>query len=159
MSEAAPQPAAPSIGEPPLTGGVRIASPIPVQVVEGNRVLGSSANGPVLMSPGVHQLELINSTFGYRTMETVRISAGRVAPLELKPPNGSVSINAQPWAQVFIDGRAVGETPLANLSIPLGEHEVVFRHPQLGERREKAIVQAGTLTRGSVSFTRSQFTR
>jgi hypothetical protein len=97
---------------------------------------------------------LINSTFGYRTTETVRISAGRVAPLDLKPPNGSVSINAQPWAQVFIDGRAVGETPLANLSIPLGEHEVVFRHPQLGERREKAIVQAGTLTRVSVSFTR-----
>jgi hypothetical protein len=53
---------------------------------------------------------------------------------------------------VFIDGRAVGDTPLANLPIALGEHEIVFRHPQLGERRQKAVVQAGGLTRVSASF-------
>jgi hypothetical protein len=146
-------PPAPTAG-PPRDGGVRISSPVPVQVVEGNDVLGSSSNGPLFLSPGVHQLELVNSTFGYRTVETVRISAGRVLSINLKPPNGSVNINAQPWAQVFIDGRAVGDTPLANLSVPLGEHEVLFRHPQLGERRQKAIVQAGTLTRVSASFTR-----
>jgi hypothetical protein len=150
---AAPAPAAASSPDVPRTGGIRIASPVAVQVIEGDQVLGSSANGPVFMSPGVHQIELINNAFGYRAKQTVRVTAGRVVPLEVNPPNGTISINAQPWAQVFIDGRAVGDTPLANLSVPLGEHEVVFRHPQLGERRQKAIVQAGTLTRVSMSFT------
>lgn len=157
MSSApAPAPAAPPpAGTPdaPRTGGIRIASPVAVQVIEGDQVLGSSANGPVFMSPGVHQIELINNAFGYRARQTVRVTAGRVVPLEINPPNGSISINAQPWAQVFIDGRPVGDTPLANLSIPLGEHDVVFRHPQLGERRQKAIVQANALTRVSMSFT------
>jgi len=34
----------------------------------------------------------------------------------------------------------------------VGEHEIVFRHPQLGERRQKAVVQAGTVTRASATF-------
>jgi hypothetical protein len=159
MSESAPSappPAAraatPAAADAPRDGGIRIVAPIPLQVIEGDRVLGSSANGPVFTTPGVHEIELINNTFGYRSRQTVRVAAGRVMSLDVRPPNGTLSINAQPWAQVFIDGRAVGDTPLANLSLPLGEHDVVFRHPQLGERRQKAIVQAGTLTRVSVSF-------
>jgi hypothetical protein len=156
MSDAAQPPApvaaATSAPDTARTGGIRIVSPVPVQVVEGDQVLGSSANGPVFTTPGVHQLDLINSAVGYRTRQTVRVTGGRVVPLTLTPPNGSLSINAQPWAQVFIDGRAVGDTPLANLSISLGEHEVVFRHPQLGERRQKTMVQAGTPTRVSMSF-------
>jgi serine/threonine-protein kinase len=77
-----------------------------------------------------------------------------VIPLHIDPPNGSVSLNARPWAQVWIDGAPVGETPLVNMAVPLGEHEVVFRHPQLGERRQKAIVRAGAATQVSVSFER-----
>jgi hypothetical protein len=48
----------------------------------------------------------------------------------------------------------VGETPLGNLSIPLGEHEIVFRHPDLGERREKALVRSDRLTRVSANLQR-----
>jgi hypothetical protein len=100
----------------------------------------------------VHQLNLINNVLGYRTTQTIKVVAGRVIPLHLDPPNGSISINAQPWAQVWVDGKPMGDTPLANVSIPLGEHEVVFRHPQFGERRQKAVVQAGGSTRVSTSF-------
>ena len=127
-------------------------SPIPVQVVEGEKILGSSSNGPVFTTPGVHELDLINNVLGFRSRQSVRVTAGRVVALQVNPPNGTVSINAQPWAQVFIDGKAAGDTPIANLSVPPGEHEVVFRHPQLGERRQKTIVQAGAATRVSATF-------
>jgi hypothetical protein len=33
-----------------------------------------------------------------------------------------LNVNARPWANVWLDGRAVGETPLANLRVPVGEH-------------------------------------
>jgi PEGA domain-containing protein len=55
---------------------------------------------------------------------------------------------------VWIDGTAYGETPLGNLSIVPGEHEIVFRHPQLGERREKIIVRPDTPGRVAVSLQR-----
>jgi hypothetical protein len=136
----------------PRSGGVQIIAPIALQIVEGERVLGSSAAGPVFAAPGVHNLELVNNALGFRTRQTVRIVAGRVVPLRVEPPKGAISVNAQPWAQVLIDGKVVGDTPLANVPLALGEHEVVFRHPQLGERRQKATVQAGVQTRVSASF-------
>jgi hypothetical protein len=114
--------------------------------------LGSSAEGAIVATAGRHELELVNSTVGYRANRTVDLKAGQVVSLTLSPPDGRVSINAAPWAQVWIDGNPAGETPLANLSIPLGEHEFTFRHPQLGERHQTAIVRAGALTRVSVTF-------
>ena len=67
-------------------------------------------------------------------------------------PTGRVSVNAQPWANVSIDNRDYGETPLANLAVPIGERDVVFRHPELGERRQRVTVRADGPTRVSVNF-------
>jgi serine/threonine-protein kinase len=134
------------------SGGIRFSSPIELKVLEGDRVLGSTADGPIVAAAGTHELDLINTTFGYKARQTVTIRAGQITSLSVTPPNGRVSINALPWAQVWIDGAQVGETPLANLSVPVGEHEIVFRHPQLGERREKAVIRSGVLTRISTTF-------
>jgi hypothetical protein len=65
-----------------------------------------------------------------------------------------VSFNAVPWAEVWVDGQRFGETPLGNVRLPVGPHEVVFRHPQLGERRTVAMVRADSAERVTVSFER-----
>ena len=136
------------------SGGVRFSSPIELKVLEGDRVLGSTADGPIVTTAGTHQLDLVNSALGYRVRQTVTIRAGVLSPLTITPPMGRLSINAEPWAQVLIDDRPIGDTPLANVSVSLGEHEVVFRHPQLGERRETVTVRADVPTRVSTTFQR-----
>ena len=133
-------------------GRLRIASAIPLQVVEGRRVLGESGGSPLFLRPGTHVLEFINATFDFRATEQVQIAPGRQAELSVALPTGTVNVNAQPWAQVLIDGQTVGDTPLANLSVVIGEHEVLFRHPQLGERRQPIVVKNGALTRVSATF-------
>jgi serine/threonine-protein kinase len=67
-------------------------------------------------------------------------------------PDGRVSLNALPWAEVLIDGRPVGTTPLANLAVPIGHHEVVFRHPQFGERKQNLTVTATTPARIGINL-------
>lgn len=138
----------------PRSGGLRVSSAIEVQVLEGERVIGSSVDGPIVASAGVHQLDFVNSAFGYRERRAFEFKAGQILALTVTPPNGRLNVNAVPWAQVTIDGKEVGETPLANLSIPVGQHEIVFRHPQLGEKRETAIVRSGSMTRLSVTMAR-----
>jgi len=49
---------------------------------------------------------------------------------------------ATPWATVTLDGQDLGETPVGNTTVAIGTHEVVFRHPQLGEQRFTATVTA-----------------
>jgi eukaryotic-like serine/threonine-protein kinase len=61
-------------------------------------------------------------------------------------PTGTVHVNAVPWAEVWIDGKRVGETPIGNLSIAIGPHELVFRHPELGEKTVLTVVKPGAPT-------------
>ena len=75
-------------------------------------------------------------------------------PSGVKDPSGWLSVNASPWADVFIDGRSVGSTPLANLAVSIGDHEIVWTHPQLGQRRQTVSVTAETPARVSVDLAR-----
>jgi hypothetical protein len=46
----------------------------------------------------------------------------------------------------------VGETPIGSVTVPIGIHEVVFRHPELGERRQAVTVKAGEPTKVGVDL-------
>jgi hypothetical protein len=133
------------------TGRLALASPVDVDVLENGRLLGSNTK-PITLAPGAHDLELVNTTLGYHSRETVHVKTGQTTSLAVALPNGRLSLNALPWAEVWIDGKSVGETPLGNVALPIGPHEVVFRHPQLGERRQFAVVRADAVSRVSVNL-------
>jgi hypothetical protein len=67
-------------------------------------------------------------------------------------PNGTISVNAVPWAEVLLDGKAIGETPIANLSVPIGPHELVLRNPRYTEQRRSVVVTVGTPVRLGVDL-------
>ena len=117
-------------------------SGVPVQIMENGALLGSTETPRILLPAGSHELELTNAALGYRITRTVQVVAGQTLSIALKPPMGALSINAQPWAEVWVDGKPAGETPIGNLSLPIGNHELVFRHPELGEQRRTVTVGA-----------------
>ena len=119
-------------------GWITLQTPFPVQVLEDGRVVGTSEIDRIMLSPGNHQLDFVNDQFGFRQGSRVSVSAGRGGPVSLTIPRMAMNINALPWAEVYIDGARIGDTPLANVMQPIGDHEIVFRHPQLGEKRQVA---------------------
>lgn len=126
----------------PAGGWLAVKSAIPVQIREGGKVVGTSDLDLLMLPAGEHALEFVNESLGYQSRRTVRIDAGKTASVQLEPVNGVLSINAQPWAEVWLNGDRLGETPIGNLSRPIGTYEVVLRHPQLGERRERVTITA-----------------
>jgi hypothetical protein len=86
----------------------------------------------------------------------VQVTPGKVSTITIDPPKGTIAFNAQPWAEVWVDGAKVGETPLGNLVLTLGPHEIVFKHPELGEQIHAATVTAATPLRLSVNLTKTQ---
>ena len=131
---------------------MNVAASADLQVFENGALLGTSQGGRVALTPGTHQLEFVNDTLGYRGNRTVQVKSGETAAVKVEFPNGTIALNATPWAEVLIDGRSVGETPIGNLSVSVGSHEVVFRHPELGEQRTVATVTLTTPTRLSVDM-------
>ena len=135
------------------TGWVTIKSPVRLDVTEAGRKLGTSDERRIQVAPGSHSLTLSNRTVAYSSSHTVEVAAGQEAVLTVAP-TGRVNLNAQPWAEVWIDGNRAGETPLANLQVPLGSREFVFKHPQHGERKLTATVSTNPIAL-TVDFTKS----
>lgn len=145
-------PARASVPAGPVSGWVHVDSSFDVDVRRNNELIGTSASARIMLPAGPQVLELVNDALGFRVLVKTTVAAGRVATVQLDTPRVPVAINAQPWAEVVVDGRVHGETPLANLMLPIGVHRVALRHPELGERTETVTVRASGANRISADL-------
>jgi hypothetical protein len=135
-----------------VSGWIAVNAPADLQLYEGGRLVGSSRTDRIMVAVGRHDLEMVNEALGYRSNKTVDVAAGQVALVKPDWPKGSMAVIALPWAEVSIDGERLGETPIGSVSVPIGTHDIVFRHPELGERRTTATVTTGATTRVSMDM-------
>src|SRR5262249_23340765 len=138
----------------PVAGWLTVSAPFDVQVMERDEVIGAGGSARIMLAAGRHEIVLVNQTLDFEDSRRVDISPGKTASLRIDPPKMSLSVNARPWADVSIDGVAVGQTPIANVGVTIGTHQVVFRHPQLGERRQAVVVTAKGPNRIAVDLTK-----
>jgi hypothetical protein len=136
----------------PVSGWLSVKAPVAIEVRENGRLIGTTEADKIMMAVGRHDIELVNETLGYRVSRSVLVPPGKVAPLSIDMPLGVLNVNASPWAEVWVDGRRVGETPIGNLPMAIGPHEIVFRHPQLGEKRQAVSVTLKAPVRLSVDM-------
>jgi serine/threonine protein kinase len=136
----------------PVSGWVSIDSPVELQVFESGRLIGTSRNDRIMVSTGRHEIEVGSDALGFRTTRPVQVAAGKVSPIKLDLPKGTLAVNAVPWAEVWIDGEKQGDTPIGNVSLTIGPHDVVFRHPELGEQHHTATVTLKVPARLSVDL-------
>ena len=136
----------------PVSGWISVNAPFSTEIREQGRLLGSTDADRVMMAAGRHELVFANEALGYTSKRIVQVPPGKVVSLTLDLPQGVINLNASPWAEVWIDGKRVGETPIGNLGIPVGPHEIVFKHPQLGEKRHSVSVTLNAPVRVSVDM-------
>jgi hypothetical protein len=138
----------------PLGGWLTVAAPFDLQVVERDEVVGTNGTEKIMLASGRHDIELVNRSLEYRESRRIEVVPGKVTILQIDAPSGALSANARPWADVSIDGNDVGQTPIANLAVPIGTHQVIFRHPQFGERRQTIVVTIKGPNRIAVDFSK-----
>ena len=130
----------PLVARDRLSGWIAVSAPFDVQIFEDGKLLGTNQTDRMMVSAGEHHIDFINDALGYRLNKKLTVAPGKVDNVSLKVPSGSVSLNAVPWAEVWIDGEKAGDTPIGNLQTTIGKHDVVFRHPELGETRQSVTV-------------------
>ena len=148
-------PIAPAEGAP-VSGWVSVQAPVELQLFENKKMLGTTLSDRIMVSAGRHEIEIVNETLGYRVVRTVQVPPGKVAPITMNWPTGSIAVNAMPWAEVWVEGQRMGETPIGNLTLPIGPHEIVFRNPELGEQRQAVTVTLKAPARVSVDLRKKQ---
>ncbi len=143
---------APSAGTPAAAGWLTVSSPVALLLREDGRVIGTSETERLMLPAGDYDIEFSNEALGFAVRKTMHVAAGKMTATKIDLPNGVLSINAQPWAEVWVDGERVGETPIGNLPRRIGSHEVVLRHPELGERRQTVVIVVDKPTRVGVDL-------
>jgi hypothetical protein len=136
----------------PVSGWISVTAPTQLQIFEEGRLIGTSQSERIMVSVGRHDLLLVNEAIGYSQTHGVNVTPGKVTAIRPRWPNGAIAVNAIPWAEVWVDGQQIGETPLGNVSVPVGSHDVLFRHPDLGEKRVRAVVTIGPPSKVSVDM-------
>ncbi|RDI95731.1 PEGA domain-containing protein [Meiothermus sp. QL-1] len=141
---------------PPATGTLVVrSSPSGAQVLIDGRVVGTT---PLVLElqPGSYQLELRRSGFDpLRAGFTIR--PGQTTELSLTltaspPPTGILAVDSTPrGAEVLVDGRVLGTTPLS-LALSPGSYTVELRRSGYSPFRTRVSIQAGRTTRLSISL-------
>ncbi len=137
----------------PVAGWLSVSAPFDLQVFDGPDLVATSG-AKVMLAAGRHDLRLVNAELGYDEARRLDIVAGQVSTVHIEPPMGAFSANARPWADVWIDGVKVGQTPLANIPIAVGPHVVVFRHPEFPDQQRTVMVTKNGPNRISADLTR-----
>ena len=100
-------------------------------------------------------LALVAAGSGSLTVANERLPVVQATPAR-RATSGAANFSATPWAEVWMNGKKLGETPLVNHPVPLGKQEFVFKHPRLGERRVTVTIREDSVASVSVDFNRAE---
>jgi hypothetical protein len=138
----------------PAAGWLSVASDHELQVLQDGTQVGTSRTEKLMMAAGTYNLEFSNDALGFNVTKSVKVEAGRVTKVSVPIPDGTLSVNATPWAEVFVNGSPIGQTPVGNLPMRAGTHELVFRNPKFTEKKQTVVVRPGQPARVTVDMTR-----
>ncbi len=117
----------------------------PVTAFIGTRSLGQLPVEDVELPPGSHMVKLTNPELGISRTTHVRLEAGKEAQRVMTFRKGRLNVSVQPWADVYVDGVLVGQTPLAARELWEGRHKVRLVNPS-GEKTVSVKIEPGETT-------------
>ena len=114
-------------------------------------MLGTIPGADLKLSPGRHQLELVNETVEFRQPQVIEITGGETVLLQVAPRPGSLTVEATVGTEVAVDGRSIGRTPMAAVSLAPGEYQVAFRYARGAADRQRVVVKSDATTHAVAS--------
>jgi len=124
-------------------GFLSVSSRIPVEIYDGERKIGTSDEGHILLAPGQYNVRLVNTHYGFSGQAAFTIKPGEIATHTVALPQGSLRVTTDAGADIYVEGEHVGTAPIGSIQLPIGTREVLVRHPQLGERRQSVDIILG----------------
>lgn len=138
--ETASAPEAPPDSRTPDTGHLLVLVEPWAEVAVDGVDRGQTPLPEMILPAGSHALVLSNPNFVGLIRDRVQVPAGQSVERRYSfNESGTLRLLVRPWADVYVDGRHAGQTPMAALRLPPGTHTIVMRHPELGEK--SAVVE------------------
>jgi len=111
-------------------------------ILNGRRV-GTTPIRNMKLPSGSYLLQLRSSKHGLLKTVKVAVRAGETTKRDVTFGKGKVVVNARPWADVYLNGKKLGTTPIAPQTLWEGVYDLRLINPEIGsERRVRINVKA-----------------
>ncbi len=122
----------------PSYGWVSISTAPSATIYKGGKILGVGSVKKLKLRPGRHKL-LAKLPNGAQKVFHVKVVAGKTASTSVKFVKGKLRIVVHPWADVWVDGKSAGQTPMGALELMEGPHKVQLKNATLGKDIQKTV--------------------
>jgi len=145
---AAPKPAvraktAPKPEAVAKVGTLSVTTSPAARIFLDGKALGPAPVKGVRLSPGRHEVRVINNDLGFARTASVQVRPGRGTQRHFEFKKGRVVLQVDPWADVYYRGKKLGTTPMAPISLYEGKQVLRLHNPDLGvEKTVRANVVA-----------------
>jgi serine/threonine-protein kinase len=94
--------------------------------------------------PGEVEVEVFDARAGFSKKQTLDVRAGDNGTLAVEIGKGSLQIWVRPYATVMLDGKVLGQTPLAPIELHEGRYQLKLVNTELGkEKVVEYVIRAG----------------
>lgn len=129
----------------PRAGELHVTSNVPVEVWIDGSPRGQTPLRLDSVAAGRKTLRLQNHELGIRRTVRLRVPAGERATYDARFSKGRLNVVVQPWADVWLDGTPLGQTPLAGREVWEGRHTLRLVNPK-GEKTLSIDIAGGKTT-------------
>jgi serine/threonine-protein kinase len=121
-----------------------ITASAPCELTVDGKALGKPPKTLANLEAGAHHVSC-RTAFGGETAQDVTLAAGEKGEVALKHKTGTLNVWVIPFADVWVDGKAYGETPLQPLDLLEGTHRVEL---QMEKKKvtKSVVMKAGQST-------------
>jgi hypothetical protein len=120
------------------TGRVQIEATPALTVSTKGHVLGRTP-GPFDLPAGKHVLRLFDTGAGIEKILTVSVKPGELTRSTVALGKGKLDLRVSPWAQVKLDGKSIGNTPIPVQDLYEGAHQLELSNPELGKTKKLEV--------------------
>jgi serine/threonine-protein kinase len=137
-----PSPAAPAVSGGP--GFLTLRSEPWCEVTIDGARFGATPLVHLSMPSGKHKVLLDNEAVGAHRELALTVKPGEELKQSVLFAMGRLVVTVKPWAQVTVDGRAIGATPIEPVELSAGVHDVRLVNSELAkDERRRVVVPEG----------------
>lgn len=125
--------------KPEPTGSLRVEANAPVSVWLDGRPLGEAPAEISGLVPKVHTVLLANRRLGLSRRVRLNIEPAQQTIHRAHFGKATLNVSVDPWADVYLDGVRIGQTPLAGRQVWEGRHLLRLIN---GEREKTVTIEA-----------------
>jgi serine/threonine-protein kinase len=102
----------------------------------------AASDGALHLTPGRHAVTVSSTALAAPRSFTIELKPGEAALRSVHGGRGTLRLAVSPWAEVQIDGRAVGVTPLQPQDLAEGQHWIQLKNGDLGVNTKRRVLVA-----------------